>query len=383
MNYKTNDDIVQCSLAFFRKDQIIESKDLLCTFLGDKSKRRRDHAGNEGRAILAELTDIIDMFRKAEENKMILPTFVCDNVNYIPPSNGFEAVAGAINSLMDEISTLKGEIHNIKSNSIREKIIYDNSINAKNELNELKLLMKDIKQNMVRNNIRRLSNIGSIFDDTHARTQVNSNTLKENNKQNCSIETSSQDDDSPMSPLMPFNDKEAPCESSVFDVVPSAPPLSQESPSTDATYSAMVKSYRPPPSTSRNLARNPFNGRNSNDRPNIQDQSNSKFTKFKSRRNKQTAIFGTKSPSKFQLKSADKSYDLFVGNCNLVITTDVLSEYIKAELNVSLINCEELKASRFTKSFKITVTECDRNTLLTPDSWPEGIKCRKFYSPRK
>ena len=34
------------------------------------------------------------------------------------------------------------------------------------------------------------------------------------------------------------------------------------------------------------------------------------------------------------------------------------------------------------KSFKVTLLISDREKLLNPEIWPEGIICRKFYRPR-
>ena len=45
--------------------------------------------------------------------------------------------------------------------------------------------------------------------------------------------------------------------------------------------------------------------------------------------------------------------------------------------------CEALVTrSAHSTSFKVTLNASDRIKLLSPDVWPEGIVCRKFYNPR-
>ena len=75
--------------------------------------------------------------------------------------------------------------------------------------------------------------------------------------------------------------------------------------------------------------------------------------------------------------------DLYIGNCDLGATADILSKYIKEDLNVDIAKCEKLqsKYDNYT-SFKITLNVNDRIKLLSSEVWPDGIVCRKFFSPR-
>ena len=66
------------------------------------------------------------------------------------------------------------------------------------------------------------------------------------------------------------------------------------------------------------------------------------------------------------------------------VTEDALSRYINEEVNVKVIKCESLSSRNVNcKSFKITLNIKEREKLLSPEVWPEGIICRKFYSSRK
>ena len=101
-------------------------------------------------------------------------------------------------------------------------------------------------------------------------------------------------------------------------------------------------------------------------------------------RNKKTlnGIIGTKKSNCNLIKSASIYYDLYIGNCHTSLTIDNLKEYSKIETSIDVKDIEELQTKRkFSKSFKITTTSHERDTLLMHDVWPEGIICRKFFRP--
>ena len=75
--------------------------------------------------------------------------------------------------------------------------------------------------------------------------------------------------------------------------------------------------------------------------------------------------------------------DLYIGNCDNVVTPDSISEYILDEMNIRIVKCEPLVSRNVnSKSFKVTMNITDRLKLISAEVWPEGIICRKFYSPR-
>ena len=107
------------------------------------------------------------------------------------------------------------------------------------------------------------------------------------------------------------------------------------------------------------------------------------------RKKKRVSIIGSKKniTSKGNLggnfKSARKVADLYIGNCDTEVTCEIISKYILDEMGIKIENCIALESkSSSSSSFKITLNLDDRLKLLSPDSWPEGIICRRFYSPR-
>ena len=84
------------------------------------------------------------------------------------------------------------------------------------------------------------------------------------------------------------------------------------------------------------------------------------------------------------LKAADNTMDVYVGRCSIEVTCDLLKDYIEKEIGVPMVTCIELsnEPSKM-KSFKVSVLSVHRVKLLDADKWPENIRVRKFFKPRK
>ena len=101
-----SDEIVRICVAFYKENDIINSKDHLCELMGEKPKRRR----NENR-LVNEMKDIMDLLTRSDDNDISLPRFVVDSFNGLPPTSGFEVVANYIMQLNDELLTLREVTH--------------------------------------------------------------------------------------------------------------------------------------------------------------------------------------------------------------------------------------------------------------------------------
>ena len=99
----------------------------------------------------------------------------------------------------------------------------------------------------------------------------------------------------------------------------------------------------------------------------------------------QTNIIGSKKVDvNSTIKGAVRFADIYLGNCDLAVTPESITEYVLSEMNVVVSKCEILVSRNDNcKSFKVTTKINDRMKLLSSDVWPEGIICRKFYNPRK
>ena len=95
--------------AFYSHEKIFEAKELLYNFTDDNIVKRR----GDGR-VKADLTDIITLLRKLEENNVQLPKFLADDFRSIPPVSGYEVIAEHIIDLMSEMARLREEIESLK-----------------------------------------------------------------------------------------------------------------------------------------------------------------------------------------------------------------------------------------------------------------------------
>ena len=83
---------------------------IINTFVNDNIVRRR----GDGRA-KADLSDMIALLRRIDEDNISIHSFVCDNFRSMTPASGFEAIADHIVNLMGEISTLRSEVNSLRT----------------------------------------------------------------------------------------------------------------------------------------------------------------------------------------------------------------------------------------------------------------------------
>lgn len=402
-----NDDIVRICLAFYSDEDIVKGKDILYELAGEKPKRRR----HENRRI-NEIQDLLDMLRKCESSGISLPTYACDSYDSLPPSSGFELVAQHIVSLIDETTSLRKEVEALREQRFNETAQQQDIKMIKEDVVTMKGELRKINHRMLGEAVRRNSLVLENFGESQRTSTAKRSSRKSKSNdvfEGCesvyehkSLNVGEYCDVSMGSPsappasqepwgflARPFQDAggapSAPPAPSFTDLVselrtgverksvsPSAPPLSQQvvlsARETDFSSGAIPKKKASVASVRSSV---------------VFDKDGYQLVQKKNR--KRNDIIGLKKGSNGEtLRSAKKTVDIYVGNCDLNVTIESLSEYILNEMNVKIDNCEML-ISRNTRSrsFKVTMSLTDRDKLLSPEVWPEDIICRKFFNPRK
>jgi hypothetical protein len=93
---------------------------------------------------------------------------------------------------------------------------------------------------------------------------------------------------------------------------------------------------------------------------------------------------GTKIPSDSSLKAAPRKFEVYIGGLHLATTAAEISNYIKNDLKINVIDCKDLNStSAYFKSFKVTINYINKDTVLNPENWYQGIIVNKFFSPLK
>ena len=98
-----------------------------------------------------------------------------------------------------------------------------------------------------------------------------------------------------------------------------------------------------------------------------------------SRTKKNDIIRGTKKITG-SLKGAKTNSDLYIGKCDSSVTIEIISNYIKNERDIDVIDCVCLNEYEGGKSFRVTLSFEDRLKLLSSTMWPKNIVVRKFYT---
>ena len=106
------------------------------------------------------------------------------------------------------------------------------------------------------------------------------------------------------------------------------------------------------------------------------------YTTYLPKHKRRSLIKGTKKLSgSCTLRCADRYIDLYVGRLSDTVTPEILMEYIKSEMNVTPHRYQQLKTKvPFSAAFKLTVHVDNKSLLLNPESWPEGVVCRRFFT---
>ena len=74
---------------------------------------------------------------------------------------------------------------------------------------------------------------------------------------------------------------------------------------------------------------------------------------------------------------------IFVGGCEKNSSEEGIKKHCE-NLGIQLMKIEQLTTrSEWYKAYKISMKATDREKLMLPDSWPQGIFVRKYFKPKK
>ena len=343
------DDIIRTCLMFYDDDEIIKGKDVLFNLVSERSIRRR----NENR-IMHELKDILDMFKKCDESKVSLPLFVADSYNGMPPSSGFEIIAQSMQTLIQEIANLKKEIEVLKEVRLAEDLRRKDKIIMQEDLLIIKGELRKMNHKLVGEEMRRnsltldslevnLQNFRKVTDCIVSRPTEEKEIASVCMSQDChdisqdeaSAPPASQEEWHKLNSLL-CDDGGPPSAPSFADVVISGTasdridatePESNRALIAEGVIEAVEVKDRTPkkPATYNRISLHPRTVQSSDD-----DDGSGKgdFTIVQNKRHRKNVI-GSKAPSSNStLKSAVRTGDLYLGNCDPSVTVESLTKYI-------------------------------------------------------
>ena len=400
-----NDDIVRVCLAFYEDDDILRAKDILYEKVGEKIRRKR----GENR-IIQEIQDILDMLKKCDDDKIMLPKFVVDRYDGLPPSAGFEVIAQTMVTLKNEMTALKREIESLRENRLEEnqarqdsEILKEDLLIIKGELRKLnhKIMSDEIRRDSLLLESLNKSNENKLINSENAGVDLSHKEINEDNGNYDGVLTGVNSVFAPSAPLLTGSaslDLVEILDKSFQDDggIPSAPSYADVVNGKGTHYSSKDelsssrKSDTKRRSYNKEAAVNDVSGDDIAKSLAPMNVDNEGFRlvqgKQKQRTTKNVNIIGCRKVNKDGncLKSAPRVLDLYLGNVDIDASCDSVEKYILQEMNIKIVKCEELLSkNRNCKSFKISVNVQEREKLLSPDAWPENVVCRKFFSSRK
>ncbi|CAF3775796.1 unnamed protein product [Rotaria socialis] len=304
----------------------------------------------------------------------------------MPPVTGFGVISDTLVTLLEEISKLRREVELLKESRCIESTIAGDNVSIKEVLHELKSDIRGLNIQMSRSEISK------------------SRTRKADQSDELNFRAGMQE------------------ETAILQLqLPSAPPWSQDLPNArtplcldEGQDESDLGAVGGEPenifagwanAAKQGLIRNGENGvkpktkgifqqarierKRTPDEPTHLREEHKKtdqegFTLVQRRRQGNKGITGTKKVNdSSRFKSAKRFVDLYVGRCDLNVKSEDIINFIKEELKIEVISITELKSRNTSmNSFKFSVDLINRDTLLSEDVWPEGIICRKFFSPR-
>lgn len=145
----STEEIIKNVVGFYPQPRILQSKTTLFTSAKTKMIKRKACDSHPNPAD-ADVMDILELWEKINEGAGDpFPTFVSVGVDSMP-SGDFNAIASILCSLRDEISCLRHEVTEVRSERERDIKVLEQSDNIMEELSEIKILCKSKPSNTQR-----------------------------------------------------------------------------------------------------------------------------------------------------------------------------------------------------------------------------------------
>ena len=134
----SRDSIVSACLAFYGGDEIVSAKEIVFTYANETVISRRGKS-----KVSADITDILELLRRRNEDNFEFPKFLADGYGKMPPSAGFEVIAEHIVGLINELQSVKVEIAQLKE--LNSHHINNDVTDVKEDLRDIKMTLRELK----------------------------------------------------------------------------------------------------------------------------------------------------------------------------------------------------------------------------------------------
>ena len=352
-NTLSRDNIILNAVGFYTNEVIYSAKEEIFNLCSERPIRRKATQEVSNPAV-SNIKDILDLLDKVE-GQITLPSFVAAKFNSLPPSN-FECIAAVICSLRDEVTALREEVSQMKKLNLEACSSRAENECIKQDISDIKLGIKSIKS------------------------------MKEREQEYKKWSYSEAAKSEPMRRDDTIISRLAISGRVMSQQIPSKRRLNvpYDQPSTSSAATVMTNSTVIDESESEHLG---FVSHSQNreecDERQQPTTGGSSWQLVRSRRRVKpiVGVSGTRKKEE-GLTGAQRVFDLFVGGCQRESNEDNIKSYCK-KLGVNLKKVEKLQSkSDWYNAYKISMWENERDILMKPESWPQGIFVRKFYKAK-
>ena len=106
----TRVEILNKAGGFYKADDVTKAKEIIYAVVQKEPPKRRGP-----NKLTADIQDIQNVFDEANSSQVEIPTYAAFGMNCLPPSSGYEHIKDALDSMSEEISKLKTELTEVKS----------------------------------------------------------------------------------------------------------------------------------------------------------------------------------------------------------------------------------------------------------------------------
>ena len=399
--------------SFYTENDISEAKKVICNVLNNDSIDRRGP-----NKLKREIDDIFDVYKSMNNDNNV---FVCDDYKKLPPSGldslvphltkisqGMIYLKDCVPQVNSQVETLCTDVAEMKTpvsklNTI-ENMLGNDILQLKDDVLQLKDSIRSLTHKINGYEIRRLSSfshsnivspsappLSQIVDDSVLNDIVpavidNTSLLddlivdiryKENASESKSDLIAGEDRNCNKAPLDQNTQSHILCENG-NDLRPKYSDIVRLSPEKKLTNVHKI-------SSPHNKMKSPLatkTVRSKFDQRRYLNPERNTFVNSKLKTHGYTTG-KRKLNNNLSLKSAERCIDVYIGRCSENMDSEILIKYLQEELKINPRNCVKLATKvPYSTAFKITINDSFKGLVLDPESWPEGIICRKFYGKR-
>ena len=335
----SDQNIVSACIMFYNETLIKEAKEILFNCAVENMTKRRGQ--NKAKS---DVEDILELFKKLDDDSQPIPQFLCNGYAKMPPSSGFEVITEHLVGLVTEVNNLKEDLKNTENARKKE---------FSNMKSELKGMFKQGS---------------SVSVNSQTSTTNNKSTEPMSNRNNSLSNSSGRKS---------FSATTIDRTQATNKKVNNGASGSNSGPHSSSSHNLHTSSNLNPRAPGFVSAIAPEATANKTPSEEVVDAGEYTVAMNKSKRRK--LIRGEKMPNG-AFKGVSDTRDLYIGRCDPNVQEKDLVEYVKNNIEIDIINSEVIsKTDSNVKSFRISVLPDDAEKLLNAAIWPENVRVRRYF----